>query len=326
MLAVMTTAPRSPPSSGSFWLIAAAPRRRTLKVPIRFTRTTVSNGWSCAGPRLLTVRSAQPIPAQFTVRRISPRASTAPATAASTSSSSVTSQRKATAASPSSRASSFARSSWRSAIATRAPRSASARAVASPSPDAPPATNAPIPSIRIAAEPMRTDTLAGPVRKVPRPLLLLLGAVLAFVVAWALFVPPLQVPDEQAHYGYVQSLVERHKRPHGGGRNAPRKLSTEEETAAFHSRAFTIIQNPHEKPPWSAAAEARWRAAARGLHGGGRSNVTNLGTQAINPPLYYLYETIPYELASGGDIFDRLYVMRLFSGLLMLVTAVAGWL
>src|SRR2546430_6265102 len=52
-----------------------------------------------------------------------------------------------------------------------------------------------------------------------------------------------------------------------------------------------------------------------------------------NPPLFPypplsrpLYETIPYELASGGDVFDRLYVMRLFSGLLMLVTAVAGGL
>ena len=78
---------------------------------------------------------------------------------------------------------------------------------------------------------MRTDTLAGPVRKVRRPLLLLLGAVAAFVVAWSLFVPPFQVPDEQAHFGYVQSLAERHERPHGGGRNSPRHLSTEEKVA-----------------------------------------------------------------------------------------------
>ena len=58
----MTTAPRSPPSSGSFAAIAAARSRSTLKVPIRFTRTTVSNGWSAAGPSLPTVRSAQPMP------------------------------------------------------------------------------------------------------------------------------------------------------------------------------------------------------------------------------------------------------------------------
>jgi 4-amino-4-deoxy-L-arabinose transferase-like glycosyltransferase len=164
------------------------------------------------------------------------------------------------------------------------------------------------------------------VRKVPRPLLLLLGAVAAFVVAWALFVPPLQVPDEQAHFGYVQSLVEDGKRPKGGGRNAERHLSREEELAIHHSRALTIIQNPHQKPPWSEDADARWRHAARELEGSGRGGISNLGTQAVNPPLYYLYEAIPYELASGGDFFDRLYAMRLFSGLLLLVTAVAGWL
>src|SRR5215213_8804915 len=50
----MTTTPRSPSSSGSPAAIAAAPRRSTLKVPIRFTRTTVSKGWSCAGPCLPT--------------------------------------------------------------------------------------------------------------------------------------------------------------------------------------------------------------------------------------------------------------------------------
>ena len=172
---------------------------------------------------------------------------------------------------------------------------------------------------------MRIASLARAVRT-PRPLLLLLVAVAAFVLAWALFVPPLQVPDEQAHYGYVQSLVEDGKRPAGGGRNDPRVLSDEEDIAAFHARAFTIIQNPRQKPPWGESAERRWRVAARDLHGIGRDYVQNLGTQAVNPPGYYAYESIPYVLASGGDFFDRLYVMRLFSGLLMLVTAVAGWL
>lgn len=161
---------------------------------------------------------------------------------------------------------------------------------------------------------------------VPRPLLLLLGAIATFVVAWALFVPPLQVPDEQAHFGYVQSLVEDGKRPNGGGRNAERHLSREEELAIYHSRALTIIQNPDQKPPWSKHADESWRAASAGLGGRGRGGIRNLGTQAVNPPLYYAYEAIPYELASGGDFFDRLYVMRLFSGALVLLTAVFGWL
>ena len=140
----MTTAPRSPSSPGSFCDIAAAERRSTLNVPIRLIRTTVSNGCRFAGPFLPTVRSAQPTPAHETAKRMPPNVSTAPSTAASTSSSTVTSALKATL--PSSSASAFAASSFRSAIATRAPRSVSARAVAAPRPEAPPATIVPTPS------------------------------------------------------------------------------------------------------------------------------------------------------------------------------------
>src|SRR5438067_10780063 len=147
----MTTAPRSPSSFGSFWAMAAAPKRRTLNVPIRLIRRTVSKCWSWCGPLRLTVRSAQPTPAQLTVNRTSSSCSTAPVPAASTSASFVTSAVSATAASPGSPASAFARSSFTSAIATRAPRATSARAVASPRPEAPPATKAPVPLRFIAA-------------------------------------------------------------------------------------------------------------------------------------------------------------------------------
>ena len=42
--------------------MALAARRSTLKVPIRFTTTTVSKAASPAGPSFFTVRSAQPCP------------------------------------------------------------------------------------------------------------------------------------------------------------------------------------------------------------------------------------------------------------------------
>jgi 4-amino-4-deoxy-L-arabinose transferase-like glycosyltransferase len=44
-----------------------------------------------------------------------------------------------------------------------------------------------------------------------------------------------------------------------------------------------------------------------------------------NPPLYYGIEAIPY-VAARGDVLSRLYAMRAFSGLLLLVTVVATWL
>ena len=48
---------------------------------------------------------------------------------------------------------------------------------------------------------------------------------------------------------------------------------------------------------------------------------------STNPPLYYLYESrARICVAKGGDIFDRLYLMRLWSALLLLVTVTGAWL
>ena len=131
--------------------MAAAEKRRKLNIPIRFTRTTVSKGSSWWGPFLETIFSGQPTPAQPTAKRIEPNASTAASTAAFTSSSAVTSQWTAIAESPSSPESASAFSSFTSAMATLAPRWARALAVASPSPEAPPDTIAPVPFRSMAA-------------------------------------------------------------------------------------------------------------------------------------------------------------------------------
>ena len=58
--------PRSPWSSGSLASIAAAASRSTLKVPIRLTRMTVSNGSKACGAGGPAIFSAQPMPAQQT--------------------------------------------------------------------------------------------------------------------------------------------------------------------------------------------------------------------------------------------------------------------
>ena len=87
----MTQTPRSPPSSGSFSLIAAAARRSTLKVPIRLTLTTLEKNSRLWGPPLCATRSAQPIPAQQTEMRRPPPCEAARSTAADTASASVTS-------------------------------------------------------------------------------------------------------------------------------------------------------------------------------------------------------------------------------------------
>src|SRR4051812_19071693 len=112
-----------------------------------------NSGWW--GPRLETVRSAQPTPAHWIeIRRSSPCSTAAP-TAASTSSGLVTSACAKRAPSPSSAARASPFSALTSAMVTRAPSACRRRLVASPSPEAPPTTRAPAPSMRMAAEPSR---------------------------------------------------------------------------------------------------------------------------------------------------------------------------
>ena len=71
-------------------------------------------------------------------------------------------------------------------------------------------------------------------------------------------------------------------------------------------------------------ADAKLPASARGE--GGHYGPSGPNPARANPPLYYLWESIPYLAASGGDFFDRLYAMRLWSVVLLLVATAATWL
>src|SRR3569833_658805 len=131
-------------SSGSVLAIAAAPIRMPLKVPIRLTSMTfLYEARSCGEPSRPTVRDAHPMPALFTTTRSGAPVATAASTAACTWASSETSTLTNTP--PISSARVLPRSSLRSAMTTLAPCPARSRAVASPSPLAPPVTIAAAP-------------------------------------------------------------------------------------------------------------------------------------------------------------------------------------
>jgi 4-amino-4-deoxy-L-arabinose transferase-like glycosyltransferase len=157
----------------------------------------------------------------------------------------------------------------------------------------------------------------------PRPLLCLLCAVALLGVSWALFVPPFQSPDENSHFGYAQELAEDFELPGQTGRKV---FSTEQQLAHDRSNSEQAAAVPATKPEWSKTAYERWRAGEERLPDAARSDGGGNNAAASNPPLYYLYEAVPYVLAKGGDIFDRLYLMRLWSVLLLLVTTLAAWL
>ena len=132
------TTPRSPVASGSSFDISAVASRSMLKEPIRLTLITRSKSASAIGPSRPITRLATPMPAQFTSTRAGPCALAACATAASADAASETSQ---TTAMPLDLGGDLSASlALRSHTATLAPCAASLRAVAAPSPDAPPVT------------------------------------------------------------------------------------------------------------------------------------------------------------------------------------------
>lgn len=139
-------------------------------------------------------------------------------------------------------------------------------------------------------------------------------------VAWALVMPPFTAPDEPEHVSYVQSLAENGERPPTDG---PRRHSAEMRLAHRVAGGAPLLPDRSHNPAWEPAIDDFWELLDRDLR---RDDGGNVGPQANQPPLYYAYETAPYAAASGGDAFDRLFAMRLWSGLLMLVTVAGAWL
>src|SRR5271165_1476709 len=159
--------PRSPSGSGGRVSMPAADFVMQRNVPIRLMammRSKFSSGNSLISPVALsrdTVLALPPVPAQLTRMRSCPFAPRALAKAASTAGVAVTSASQNTP--PISRAIASPRSSLTSKIATFTPWEASIRAVAAPSPDAPPVTTAEmLASSFILALPARPDALASP--------------------------------------------------------------------------------------------------------------------------------------------------------------------
>jgi 4-amino-4-deoxy-L-arabinose transferase-like glycosyltransferase len=163
---------------------------------------------------------------------------------------------------------------------------------------------------------------------VPRPLALLLVAVAVLGASWALLLPPGQAPDEPAHIGYAQVLAEDFRLP---DEKPGRTFSREQDLASLYANVNQTAQVLLTKPEWSTLAEDDWRSADARLPAGsrgdgGHSGAAGANPARANPPLYYLWESIPYLAASGGDFFDRLYAMRLWSVILLLVSTAATWL
>jgi 4-amino-4-deoxy-L-arabinose transferase-like glycosyltransferase len=160
-------------------------------------------------------------------------------------------------------------------------------------------------------------------RSAPRPLLLLLATAAILSLAWALSVPAFQSPDEEAHFAYTQHLGEKGSPPHlntGDG-----ALSTEAQTAVQTAQLHSLIGIPGARPAWTAADVRLWEAQKERIGSTQRGDGSGPNTAGANPPLYYAYEAVPYRVFLWGDLFTRLLAMRLWTGVLMVLTVGMVW-
>jgi 4-amino-4-deoxy-L-arabinose transferase-like glycosyltransferase len=165
-------------------------------------------------------------------------------------------------------------------------------------------------------------SLAGALGSVPRAGWACALVMLANGLAWSLITPPFEVPDENAHYAYVQQVAERGTLPH---RVQPEgKLSPAEDAILGATRFYEIVGEGQNPAPMS---ELQQRAIEKVEHE--RLSTRGSGdalSAANNPPLYYGLEAIPYKLASSGSVLDRLAAMRVLSAFMGAITVLLVYL
>jgi 4-amino-4-deoxy-L-arabinose transferase-like glycosyltransferase len=128
----------------------------------------------------------------------------------------------------------------------------------------------------------------------------------AHAALWAVVTPPFQVPDEPSHVGYAQYLAETGKVPSGKGDSY-----SGEQLAALLGIPFSI----EGKPSWFRSDR---RELFRELDSPTLTRSSSGEALVANnyPPLYYALEAIPYRIAYGTNLLNRVFFMRLMSALI----------
>jgi Predicted membrane protein (DUF2142) len=157
------------------------------------------------------------------------------------------------------------------------------------------------------------------VRDLPMPRLGLAIATVAVLnaAAWSLITPAFQVPDEVAHVAYVQALGETGRPP---SHPPALDISAEQATVMEDTGFGRVVGVTYRAAAWSRQQQHQLTAdLARPLS---RRATVSAGEVEPEPPLYYAFEAIPYRVAYGATLLDRMMLMRLLSALLAGVTAV----
>ena len=154
-------------------------------------------------------------------------------------------------------------------------------------------------------------------RRVPAVAWAVAAVAMLNATAWSLVTPPFQVPDEPSHVAYAQQIAEGGRPP--VVRRGDEQLAPELTAAIERSRFGTFVVHTFAAAVWSPLEQER---LDRALHAGhARHGNDTAGPTAPEPPLFYALEAIPYQLASGATLLDRVALMRLLSAAMAGATA-----
>jgi 4-amino-4-deoxy-L-arabinose transferase-like glycosyltransferase len=154
--------------------------------------------------------------------------------------------------------------------------------------------------------------LAARLRRIPLAAWLCALVACLNAVSWSLISPAFQVPDEQAHFAYVEVLARTHRLPS----SATQEYAPDEVQALEDLQAPRVSFQPQHLTIAARAEQRKLQADLAAQVGSASPGVGAAGDAASEPPLYYALEAIPYELGAGGGVLDQLALMRLLSALM----------
>jgi predicted membrane protein DUF2142 len=138
--------------------------------------------------------------------------------------------------------------------------------------------------------------------------------------SWGIVMAPFQVPDEPAHFAYAQRLAETGGLPTSNSvQYAPEEIVTltnlDHNEVRYNALRGTISTAAQQQRLEHYLAQPIPRVGSGGA-----------GVAAAQPPLYYALQAIPYGIASGGNLLERLALMKLLSAVMAALTAFFAYL
>ncbi|MFY9488629.1 MAG: DUF2142 domain-containing protein [Solirubrobacterales bacterium] len=154
-----------------------------------------------------------------------------------------------------------------------------------------------------------------------RWLLLIAAVAFANAALWSIITPAFNVPDELAHYVYVDTLSRGELPDKSVAPGETGNAYLPSDVLASNYTAVHVILKPFVKPPWDAASEREFERGYARLRAG-PDTAYGVTPAAGYSPAYYAPAVVPYKLAGNAGVFDKLWLLRLYSALLIALAAV----